>query len=229
MLIAPEEENVDDFSELEPKSTEKTGQAVAARQKPVEGVTQERTAKKILWLAELDVFEAQLARLLAVQRLEKMLVPVLMAKDEFASCVEASKQASVLKKITDAFKGKKMAGNQKEDGTFGVPLEVLMERCSAKIDMGMGPNPKNVPFIIAESIRAMSGMDLRVEGIFRKNGNIKRLKTVTEELDQDPFDADFADDNQIQLAALIKKFLRDLPEPVMTFKLHRLFICSQSE
>jgi hypothetical protein len=34
-------------------------------------------------------------------------------------------------------------------------------------------------------------------------------------------------DNPVQLAALLKKFLRELPDPLMTFKLHRLFVASQ--
>ena len=45
-----------------------------------------------------------------------------------------------------------------EDGTFGVPLETLLEKYPAKIDMGSGPNPKTVPFVVAESIRAMNTM-----------------------------------------------------------------------
>ena len=38
---------------------------------------------------------------------------------------------------------------------------------------------------------------------------------------------DLTQDNPVQLAALLKKFLRDLPDPLMTYKLHRLFIASQ--
>jgi hypothetical protein len=70
-------------------------------------------------------------------------------------------------------------------------------------------------------------MDLSAEGIFRKNGNIKRLKTVTDALDRDPFACDFQDDNPIQIAALLKKFLREMPDPLMTFRLHKLFVTSQ--
>lgn len=67
-----------------------------------------------------------------------------------------------------------------------------------------------------------------MEGIFRKNGNIRKLKTVTENLDRDPRAVgELKDDNPIQLAALIKKFLRDLPEPLLTFKLFKLFISTQ--
>jgi hypothetical protein len=67
-----------------------------------------------------------------------------------------------------------------------------------------------------------------VEGIFRKNGNIKRLKAVSDALDQDPYSLELAEDNQIQLAALIKKYLRDMPEPLIPFKLNKLLLAVPS-
>src|ERR1700722_7747664 len=70
---------------------------------------------------------------------------------------------------------------------------------------------------------------MSVEGIFRKNGNIRRLKELTEAIDRDPSAVDLTQDNPVQLAALLKKFLRDLPDPLMTFKLHKLLIATQSE
>jgi hypothetical protein len=69
--------------------------------------------------------------------------------------------------------------------------------------------------------------DLSVEGIFRKNGNIRRLKELTEAIDRDPASVDLTQDFPVQLAALLKKYLRDLPDPLLTFKLHRLLIASQ--
>lgn len=68
---------------------------------------------------------------------------------------------------------------------------------------------------------------MSIEGIFRRNGNIRRLKDLTEAIDHDPSSVDLTQDNPVQLAALLKKFLRDLPEPLMTYKLHRLLIASQ--
>jgi len=70
---------------------------------------------------------------------------------------------------------------------------------------------------------------MSVEGIFRKNGNIRRLRELTEAIDRDPSSVDLTQDNPVQLAALLKKFLRDLPDPLMTYKLHRLFVASQCE
>jgi RhoGAP domain len=71
--------------------------------------------------------------------------------------------------------------------------------------------------------------DMSIEGIFRKNGNIRRLKELTESIDRDPSSVDLSQDNPVQLAALLKKFLRDLPDPLLTFKLHRLFIATLCE
>lgn len=68
---------------------------------------------------------------------------------------------------------------------------------------------------------------MSVEGIFRKNGNIRRLKDLTEAIDRDPASVDLSQDNAVQLAALLKKFLREMPDSLMTFKLHRLFIATQ--
>lgn len=68
---------------------------------------------------------------------------------------------------------------------------------------------------------------MSVEGVFRKNGNIRRLKDLTDSIDKDPSSVNLSEDNPVQVAALLKKFLRELPDPLLTFKLHRLFVVSQ--
>ncbi|KAJ7592826.1 Rho GTPase activation protein [Mycena floridula] len=90
------------------------------------------------------------------------------------------------------------------------------------------PAMLRVPSFIDDVISAMRQKDLSLEGVFRKNGNIRRLRELTESFDRDPDSVDLARDNAVQLAALLKKFLRDLPEPLMTFKLYRLLLASQS-
>lgn len=70
---------------------------------------------------------------------------------------------------------------------------------------------------------------MSVEGIFRKNGNIRRLKELSEALDRDSSSVNLSDDNPVQLAALLKKFLRDLPDPLLPFKVFSFFIATQRE
>jgi hypothetical protein len=69
---------------------------------------------------------------------------------------------------------------------------------------------------------------MSVEGVFRKNGNIRRLKELSDALDKDPSGVNLVEENPVQLAALLKKFLRELPDPLLTFKMHHLLVTSQS-
>ncbi|KAG0260501.1 hypothetical protein BG011_001870 [Mortierella polycephala] len=115
----------------------------------------------------------------------------------------------------------------KVEGTFGVPLEVLVERNGVDSALSAGPGRIRIPSFVDDSISAMRNMDMSVEGVFRKNGNIRRLKELSEAIDKDPSSVNLSEDNPVQVAALLKKFLRDLPDPLLTFKLHRLFVVSQ--
>nr|CAG8438836.1 3632_t:CDS:10 [Entrophospora candida] len=90
-----------------------------------------------------------------------------------------------------------------------------------------GPGQIKVPSFVDDSISAMKTMDMSVEGIFRKNGNIRRLKDLSDVIDRHPSMVNLTEDKPVQVAALMKKFLRELPEPLLTFKLHKLFVTSQ--
>ncbi|KAN0105107.1 RhoGAP domain containing protein [Russula decolorans] len=122
------------------------------------------------------------------------------------------------------FWGKLFKGNDKKNikkkGLFGVPLELLVEREGADSLHGASRATLAVPSFIDDVISAMRQMDMSVEGIFRKTGNIRRRKELIVALDRD------STEHPVQIAALLKQFFRDLPDPLMTFKLHRLFHCN---
>ncbi|KAI9349586.1 hypothetical protein BDR26DRAFT_930532 [Obelidium mucronatum] len=84
-----------------------------------------------------------------------------------------------------------------------------------------------VPKFVEVCLQKLNGMDLTTEGIFRKNGNIRRLKETAEQFDQNPNLDKLDEDNVLQVAALLKKFFRDMPDPLLTFKLYFLFVASQ--
>jgi hypothetical protein len=69
---------------------------------------------------------------------------------------------------------------------------------------------------------------MSVEGVFRKNGNIRRLRELSDALDMDPSGVNLMEENPVQLAALLKKFLRELPDPLLIFEIHHLLVSSQS-
>ncbi|KAG8876468.1 hypothetical protein FRB97_004158 [Tulasnella sp. 331] len=168
-------------------------------------------------LAELTPLEWLIVKNFAVLALLKS--PL---KDQFD--LEDILELVELKKNT--FWNKLFKGNDKKNvkkkGVFGVPLELLAEQGTDSM-LGASRAPLRVPIFIDDVISAMKQMDMSVEGIFRKNGNIRRLKELGDSIDRDPSSADLTQENPVQLAALMKKFFRDLPDPLMTFKLHKLW------
>ena len=145
-------------------------------------------------------------------------------QEELLELIE-TKRPTFWDRFGKAFKPDKPKGGNKKKGVFGRPLEYVVEKDGAESTDGVGPGTLRVPQLVQDAISAMRSMDMSVEGVFRKNGNIRRMNITAEEIDAKGFDAvDLNKENPVQVAALLKKFLRDLPDPVMTYKLHRLFI-----
>lgn len=146
-------------------------------------------------------------------------------QEELLELIE-TKRPTFWDRFGKAFKqDKQKGGARKKTGVFGRPLEYVVEKDGADSTDGVGPGTLRVPQLVQDAISAMRNMDMSVEGVFRKNGNIRRMNVTAEEVDNKGCEAiDLNKDNPVQVAALLKKFLRDLPDPVMTHKLHRLFI-----
>ncbi|KYK55428.1 hypothetical protein DCS_07391 [Drechmeria coniospora] len=144
--------------------------------------------------------------------------------EELLSFIESRKQPTFWKNLGKAFKNDKNK-NVKKKGVFGVPLEVIIERDGADSTDGVGPGTLRIPAIIDDIISSMRKMDLSVEGVFRKNGNIKKQQELVDKINADGCDVvNFMDQPVVQLAALLKRYLRDLPDPLMTHKLYRLWV-----
>lgn len=104
-----------------------------------------------------------------------------------------------------------------------------MERTGSDSQQGASNAQLRVPEFIEDIISTMRQMDMAVEGIFRKNGNIRRLQQISEALDKDTTAVNLSEENPVQLAALLKRFLREMPDPLLTFRLHKLFCAAACE
>ncbi len=178
------------------------------------------------YFSELSALEYFIVRHVAVLSMEPLLEGHLNL-EELLGLIE-SRKPTFWGKFGKAFNkdGRKVG---KKKGTFGVALDALVEKDGVESTYGVGPGALRIPALIDDAVSAMRQMDMSVEGVFRKNGNIRRLKELADQIDlKGGDDIDLTRENPVQVAALLKKFLRELPDPMLTFKLHRLFITSQS-
>lgn len=177
------------------------------------------------YFSELSALEYFIVRHVAVIAMQPLLEGH-FTMEELLNLIETRKP-TFWNKMGKAFKNESKKGGKKK-GVFGVPLEIIIERDGADSTDGIGPGALRIPAIVDDAVTTMRKMDLSVEGVFRKNGNIKRLNETTAIIDKDGCDVvDFSKENVVQIAALLKKYLRELPDPLLTYKLHRLFITSQ--
>ena len=173
------------------------------------------------YFSELSALEYFIVRHVAVLSMQPLLEEH-FTLEELLSLIE-SKRPTFWGKVSRALRNDSKV---KKKGIFGIPLETLVDREGAESTNGIGPGALRVPAIVDDAISAMKQMDMSVEGVFRKNGNIKRLKEASELIDQNQT-PDLSRENPVQVAALLKKFLRDMPDPLLTFKLHKLWIVTQ--
>jgi hypothetical protein len=177
------------------------------------------------YFSELSALEYFIVRHVAVLSMQPLLDGH-FTLEELLGLIE-SRKPTFWDKFGKAFKNNAQK-NSKKKGVFGVPLDVIIERDGAESTDGVGPGTLRVPALVEEAIATMRKMDLSVEGVFRKNGNIKRMTETAAIIDREGCDAvDLSKENVVQVAAILKKYLRELPDPLLTFKLHRLYITSQ--
>ena len=175
------------------------------------------------FFSELSGLEYFNVRHLAVLTMRPMIEQE-FSLDELLGFIESKKAATFWKNLGKAFKNDKNK-NVKKKGVFRVPLEVIIEKDGAESTDGVGPGTLRIPAVVDDIIASMRKMDLSVEGVFRKNGNIKKQQELVEKINNEGCDTiNFMEQPVVQLAALLKRYLRDLPDPLMTHKLYKLWV-----
>ncbi|KAG7473632.1 hypothetical protein MATL_G00098000 [Megalops atlanticus] len=94
---------------------------------------------------------------------------------------------------------------------FGVSLSLLKERSSDK---------EGVPLVMRETVSFLTEQGLQTEGIFRRSANVTLVKNIQHKYNSGEA-VHFSQLEDIHLAAVIlKTFLRELPEPLLTYQLY---------
>ncbi|KAK5847976.1 hypothetical protein PBY51_017063 [Eleginops maclovinus] len=94
---------------------------------------------------------------------------------------------------------------------FGVPLVILKQR---------HPDEDSVPVVMRDTISFLSEKGLEIEGIFRRSANVTLVKETQLQYNSGAT-VNFREIEDVHLAAVIlKTFLRELPEPLLTYQLY---------
>lgn len=95
---------------------------------------------------------------------------------------------------------------------FGAPLVLLITE------------EHKIPLVIERLLRTIELFGLNTEGIYRKSGVTSKIKELKSKMDENPDKVDF-DKYQVHvLASVLKSFLREMPEPLLTFECYENFI-----
>uniref|UniRef100_A0A8C4HKM4 Myosin IXA n=1 Tax=Dicentrarchus labrax TaxID=13489 RepID=A0A8C4HKM4_DICLA len=83
---------------------------------------------------------------------------------------------------------------------------------------------RTVPLVVEKLINYIEMHGLYTEGIYRKSGSTNKIKELKQGLDTDVDSMNLDDYNIHVIASVFKQWLRDLPNPLMTFELYEEFI-----
>ncbi|XP_027549748.1 rho GTPase-activating protein 40 isoform X2 [Neopelma chrysocephalum] len=99
-----------------------------------------------------------------------------------------------------------------EKRLFGVPLNTLLEN-----DQKLLPNTK-VPLLLQALLSCLEKRGLETEGILRVSGSQTRIKSLEQKLEREFYTGLFRWDevHQNDVSGLLKRFIRELPAPLLT-------------
>ncbi|KAM4603098.1 unconventional myosin-IXAa isoform 2-T2 [Polymixia lowei] len=83
---------------------------------------------------------------------------------------------------------------------------------------------RTVPLVVEKLINYIEMHGLYTEGIYRKSGSTNKIKELKQGLDTDVDNMNLDDYNIHVIASVFKQWLRDLPNPLMTFELYEEFL-----
>ncbi|XP_018417641.1 PREDICTED: rho GTPase-activating protein 1 [Nanorana parkeri] len=98
---------------------------------------------------------------------------------------------------------------------FGVSLQQLREK---------RPDNEKIPHVIQETVLYLRQNALDTEGIFRRSASTQVVREIQQKCNTGT-PISFVEYNDVHLTAVIlKTFLRELPEPLLTFKLYKYVV-----
>ncbi|EFA74895.1 pleckstrin domain-containing protein [Heterostelium album PN500] len=120
--------------------------------------------------------------------------------------------SSSLSSAAQPVKGGKVASK----AVFGVPVERSV------------PPGSDVPLIVTQTIDYIEKKAMDVVGIFRLSGSVNTIEQWKKQYDRGDKCDLFQENDPHAIAGLLKLYLRELPEPLLTYERYDKFIAAQS-
>ncbi|TRY98448.1 hypothetical protein DNTS_017504 [Danionella cerebrum] len=99
----------------------------------------------------------------------------------------------------------------------------MTTKCSKKLSR-LTNDERTVPLVVEKLVNYIEMHGLYTEGIYRKSGSNNKIKELKQSLDTDVNSVNLDDYNINVIASVFKQWLRDLPNPLMTFELYDEFL-----
>lgn len=115
----------------------------------------------------------------------------------------------------------KRAPSDRISGVFGFQLNVTSRNDNA-----------SVPLIVRKCVDEIENRGLLAVGLYRISGNARRKRQLKAQFDEDSTTVDLSEDNYPDInviAGILKDYLRELPEPLITESLSKLLINAAKE
>lgn len=110
----------------------------------------------------------------------------------------------------------KRAPSDRKSGVFGFQLNVTSRNDNA-----------SVPLVVRKCVEEIEKRGLSAQGLYRISGNARRKKQLHAQFDEDSTAVDLSEENYPDIniiAGILKDYLRELPEPLITESLSKLLI-----
>ncbi|KAL3867788.1 hypothetical protein ACJMK2_040635 [Sinanodonta woodiana] len=102
---------------------------------------------------------------------------------------------------------------KRRNTTFGVDFQEQVEQFHMA-----------VPPIITKCLKEVERRGICLKGIYRVSGVKSRVESLCQKFENDPNSVDLQDENPNVISNVLKLYLRQLPEPLLTFRLYPDFI-----
>ncbi|XP_035037422.2 GEM-interacting protein isoform X1 [Hippoglossus stenolepis] len=111
-------------------------------------------------------------------------------------------------------------------------MEVCQLECENRrgtvfgVDLSLLPRdrPDEVPFVVQRCTSEIESRALSVQGVYRVSGSKPRVQKLCQAFEVQKEQVDLSDISPHDITSILKHFLKELPEPLITFDLHNDFI-----